>query len=203
MGPGGRRPWERLAARAGPVPVVGAVAPAAGRAGDPGRHRLPGLLRPRRLHRQQRPDRPGQPGRLHLLHDGHAEHDRVRRHRAVQGRRPPDQRLRHHPAPHRLPGAADRDHPRGARLAGPGDVPDLTLEEAHGPPRRRRRLRHQGSQRGRDPGQQRAGPRVGRDRRPGAGGDGGRARRRAGGGHRRRHPPRGAAARRRRARPTR
>ena len=39
-----------------------------------------------------------------------------------------------HPAPHRLPGAVDRDHPRGARLAGPRDVPHLPLEEAHGQP---------------------------------------------------------------------
>ena len=70
--------------------------------------------------------------RLHLLHDRHAEHDRVRRHRAGHRPGPPDQRLRHHPGPHRLPGAADRDHPGGPRLAGPRDVPGRPLEEEHG-----------------------------------------------------------------------
>ena len=85
----------------------------------------------------------------------------------VADARPADQRVRHHPAPHRLPGAADRDHPRGARLAGPRDVPGLPVEEADGRARRRRRLRHQGPQRRRHPRQQRPGPGGDRGRRPG------------------------------------
>ena len=51
----GALPRQGRAARAQPVTVVGARPPAAGGAGDPGRHRAAGLLRPRRLHRQQRP----------------------------------------------------------------------------------------------------------------------------------------------------
>ena len=50
----------------------------------------------------------------------------------VHRSRAPDQRIHHHPAPHRLPGAADRDHPRGPRLAGPRDVPGRPVEEEHG-----------------------------------------------------------------------
>ena len=148
--------------------------------------------------RQQRPDRRDQPGRLDLLHDGHAEHDRLRRHRAGRGPRPADQRLRHHPAPHRLPGPADRDHPRGARLAGPRAVPHRPLEEEHGTPRRRRRLRHQGPQRGRDPASTtaRTASRSSSST-PAPTALPGRPRRRAGRRHRRRHPARGAAPRRR------
>ena len=60
------------------------------------------------------------------------------------------------PLAHRLPGAVDRYHARGARLAGPRDVPGRPMEEEHGQARRRHRLRHQGTQRRRHAGQQRA-----------------------------------------------
>ena len=109
------------------------------------------------------------PGRLDLLHDRHAEHDRVRRHRAGRAACTADQRVRRHPAPHRLPGAADRYHPRGACLAGSRDVPGRPVEEEDGSTRRRRRLRHEGPERRRDADQQRPGPRRdrgGRHRRP-------------------------------------
>ena len=143
----------------------------------------PPLLR-RQLHRRD------------LLHDRHAEHDRVRRHRAVSRT---SARLVNAfvitPAPHRVPGAADRYHPRGARLAGPRDVPGRPLEEEHGKARRRRRLRHQGPQRRRHPRQQRPRPRAHRRRRPSATAPSGRARRRARRRHRRRDQPRGAAPR--------
>ena len=90
----------------------------------------------------------------------------------VDRTRPADQRIHHHPAPHRLPGAADRDHPRGPRLAGPRDVPGRPVEEENGRARRRRRLRHQGPQRDRDARQQRARPRGDHRRRPERAGQG-------------------------------
>ena len=133
---------------------------------------------------------------LHLLHDRHAEHDRLRRHRPGQRPRQDGQRVHHHPVPHRLPGAADRYHPGGARVPGTRDVPRLALEEEHGRARRHRRLRHEGPQRRRDPGQQRPGPRGDRRRRQGRQRPRRRARRRSGRGHRRRDPARGAPARR-------
>ena len=198
----GRRPRSRQGRppRPQPLPVVGARQASVRRAGDPGRHLPARLLRPRRVRRQQRPDGYDQPGRLDLLHDSHAQHDRLRRHRAGRGPRAADQRVHHHAGPHRLPGAADRDHPRGADLAGPRALPSRSLEEEDVPSRRRRRLRHEGPQRGRDAARQRGGSRVVRRRRPGRGARSGRALRRVGGRHRRRDSPRGAEARGRRRR---
>ena len=142
--------------------MVGAGPAAAAGAGDPGRHRAAGATStatgyrdgndPTRLRRQ--------PDRRDLLHDRHPEHDRVRRHRAVSRRAPGWSTRSSSRRPHRVPGAADRHHPRGARLAGPRDVPDRPVEEEHGTPRRRHRLRHQGPQRRRHPRQQRARPRA-------------------------------------------
>ena len=176
--------------------MVGAEPSPAGGVGDPGRHRAAGLPRPRRLPRRQRPAavRP-QPDRLDLLHDRHPEHDRVRRHRADQRPGPAGERVHHHAPAHRVPRAADRYHPRGARLAGPRDVPGRPLEEEDGKARRRHRLRHQGPQRRRHPRQQRARSREHRGRRPAGRRQAGRARRRTGGRHRRRHQPQRAAPR--------
>ena len=112
----------------------------------------------------------------------------------VAAARPADQRLHHHPAPHRLPGAVDRDHPGGARLAGSRDAPHRPLEEENGSPRRRDRLRHQGPRGRRHPGQQRPGPRVDHRGRPGRRGAAGGARRRSRSRDRRRHPARRAPA---------
>ena len=169
---------------------------------DPDRHRAAGLVRPRGLSRRQRPGQqlPGRLPRRDLLHDGHAQHDRLRRHRAGVDHRPDGQRDGDHTRPHRVPGAVDRHHPGGARLAGPRDVPGRPVEEEHARTRRRHRLRHQGAQRRRDARQQRLPPRQDRHRRPRSGRAAGRPDRRGGDRHRRRHPSRRASPRRGRPR---
>ena len=91
-------PWPGPAAGQHPVAVVGARPARAAGGGDPAVHRRPGLLRPDGLPRQLGPHRSGQPDRLVLLHDRDAEHDRLRRHRAVHRPGAAGQRVRRDPA---------------------------------------------------------------------------------------------------------
>ena len=124
-------------------------------------HGAPGLRRPRRLPRRQRPARLTRIDLIDSIYyttvtlstTGYGDIA------PVAAARPADQRLRHHAAAHRVPGPADRHHAGGAGHPGPADVPHRPLEEDHERPRRDRRLRHQGPQRGRDPRQQRHRPR--------------------------------------------
>ena len=79
-----------------------------------------------------------------LLRDGHPLHDRLRRHRPVQRRRPADQHLPGHAAAGALPDHPGRHDPRGAHRAHPGGVAPEPLEAHLARSHRRRRVRHQG-----------------------------------------------------------
>ena len=148
--PATRRPWTRFAL----VPPPMSTIPSHGSVVLPDRDRSPWwaltqrvllgarhhrvhrparVRRPRRLPRRQRPARTTRStsSTRSTTRPSPSARPGTATSRPVTRRRPADQRVRDHAAAHRVPGAADRHHARGAGHPGSAHVPHLPLEEDH------------------------------------------------------------------------